>query len=98
MWRKAVERDRNTIHFNNIASANDSTVGGNLEEKTKDFQKLLEVPSEERDRIQRLQVVDRAAAAIAAARALLNDANSSNDSRSDTGTDTIGENGTVFLN
>lgn len=44
-----------------------------LERKSHLFKKILEVPKEERDRIQRLQVIDRAAAAIAAARALLKD-------------------------
>lgn len=44
-----------------------------LERKSNLFKKILEVPREERDRIQRLQVIDRAAAAIAAARALLKD-------------------------
>ncbi|CAA6667226.1 unnamed protein product [Spirodela intermedia] len=38
---------------------------------TDQFNRILEVPKEERDRVQRLQVIDRAAAAIAAARALI---------------------------
>lgn len=42
-----------------------------LEEQTQRFSSLLQVPSEERDRVQRMQVVDRAAAALAAANALL---------------------------
>lgn len=42
-----------------------------LEKKTEVFNKILEVPKEERDRIQRMQVIDRASAAIAAARALI---------------------------
>lgn len=82
MWKKAIERERNTTHFNKLAASNDSGVEENLEKKTQDFQKILEVSSEERDRIQRLQVIDRASAAIAAARALLKDANS-NSVRSD---------------
>lgn len=44
-----------------------------LERKSHEFQKILEVPREERDRVQRIQVIDRAAAAIAAARSLLKD-------------------------
>ncbi|KAH9289660.1 hypothetical protein KI387_033777 [Taxus chinensis] len=51
--------------------SNDSEDPEALERKTKHFEKLLEVPSEERDRAQRVQVIDRAAAAIAAARALM---------------------------
>ncbi|KAL8153706.1 hypothetical protein V2J09_011466 [Rumex salicifolius] len=42
-----------------------------LERKTVEFNKILEVPAEKRDRVQRMQVIDRAAAAIAAARAIL---------------------------
>ena len=93
MWKKAVERDRKTTHFSRIldgaaSSQHDAVFGsgsGNpsssveddLKKKTTEFQKLLEVPSEERDRVQRMQVIDRAAAAISAARAIL-DENGSN--------------------
>ncbi|KAH9289663.1 hypothetical protein KI387_033780 [Taxus chinensis] len=42
-----------------------------LERKTKHFEKIQQVPAEERNRAQRIQVIDRAAAAIAAARALI---------------------------
>lgn len=42
-----------------------------LEQKTEVFNKILEVPKEERDRIQLMQVIDRTSAAIAAARALI---------------------------
>ncbi|KAH7573863.1 hypothetical protein JRO89_XS03G0216700 [Xanthoceras sorbifolium] len=48
-----------------------------LEKKSEEFKKILDVSKEERDRIQRMQVVDRAAAAIAAARALLEETNTS---------------------
>ncbi|KAI5067453.1 hypothetical protein GOP47_0017981 [Adiantum capillus-veneris] len=41
------------------------------DEKSQKFTSLLQVPAEERDRVQRMQVVDRAAAALAAANALL---------------------------
>ncbi|PIM97570.1 hypothetical protein CDL12_29959 [Handroanthus impetiginosus] len=51
-----------------------------LERRSREFQKLLEVSAEERDRVQRMQVIDRAAAAIAAARALLNENLSSSSS------------------
>lgn len=79
MWKKAIERDRKTSlsQSNRIAAKNDGGAGEqDLEKKTREFQKLLEVSSEERDRVQRMQVIDRAAAAIAAARTILNDANS----------------------
>jgi len=93
MWKKAIERERNTTHFNKLASSNENGVEDNLEKKTQEFHKILEVSSEERDRIQRLQVIDRASAAIAAARALLKDANS-NSVRSDG--DTLQKYGTFF--
>jgi hypothetical protein len=92
MWKKAIERERNTINFNKLTTSNDdNNVEENLEKKTQEFQKLLQVSNEERDRIQRLQVIDRASAAIAAARALLKDANS-NSVRSDK--DSLHKNGT----
>ncbi|KAK7345924.1 hypothetical protein VNO77_16540 [Canavalia gladiata] len=77
MWKKAVERERKTTHFNKISDRSaaafhyDGTVEDDLEKKTSEFQKLLQLSAEERDRIQRMQVIDRAAAAIAAARALI---------------------------
>ena len=42
-----------------------------VERRTARFEDLLRVPREERDRVQRRQVIDRAAAALAAARAVL---------------------------
>lgn len=42
-----------------------------MEKKSKEFKKILEVSPEERDRIQRMQIIDRAAAALAAAKALI---------------------------
>lgn len=80
MWRKAKEREGKDIEFLKIAdtlaeidgSDGDDNVGGEeLDKKNEEFQKLLEVSKEERDRIQRMQVIDRAAAAIAEARSLL---------------------------
>lgn len=47
--------------------------GEPLDLKTEKFHRLQDVPREERDRIQRQQLIDRAAAAIAAARALLSE-------------------------
>lgn len=43
------------------------------EEKEQRFASILSVPTEERDRVQRMQVVDRAAAALAAAQALMSE-------------------------
>lgn len=78
MWKKAVERERKNTHFNTIAdrvAAPQDDHDADLDKKTTEFQKLLQVSSEERDRVQRMQVIDRAAAAIAAARALLQERN-----------------------
>lgn len=84
MWQSAVERERKAVEFQKIAEKSAETEGGGggggegggesgeaLERKSSEFQKILEVSKEERDRVQRLQVIDRAAAAIAAARAIL---------------------------
>ncbi|KAL6522690.1 hypothetical protein OROHE_016537 [Orobanche hederae] len=80
MWRKAVEREKKSIEFERMAGKNPLVDHGQegkeasqeeLERMNRDFEKLLEVPVEERDRVQRMQVIDRAAAAISAARALL---------------------------
>lgn len=79
MWKNASERERKSMEFQNLAekslAANEKDdeeeEEEDLEKKSEEFEKILEVSKEERDRIQRMQVVDRAAAAIAAARALL---------------------------
>lgn len=77
MWKKAVDKDRKSLEFQKIVENLEvDAIGGGvgvegLERKSEEFQKILEVPKEERDRIQKLQVIDRAAAAIAAARAVL---------------------------
>lgn len=82
MWKKAVDRERKAMVFQHVAEKTGRTDGGDavggeresseaLERKGYEFQKILEVNKEERDRIQRMQVIDRAAAAIAAARAIL---------------------------
>lgn len=87
MWKKAVDRDRKTTEFERIAGniggisnggeeeeeeeAEQSMSPEELERKTKEFMKILDVSTEERDRIQGMQVIDRAAAAIAAAKSLL---------------------------
>lgn len=78
MWKTAVDRERKTVEFQQIAGNlaqtdndsddDDDDVTVDLEKKSEDFNKILEVSKEERDRIQRVQVIDRAAAAIAAAR------------------------------
>ncbi|CAK7327143.1 unnamed protein product [Dovyalis caffra] len=79
MWKTAVDRERKAVEFQKVAGNlapnengsdgynNDSSIV-DLEKKSEDFNKILEVSKEERDRIQRMQVIDRAAAAIAAAR------------------------------
>ncbi|CAN8258417.1 unnamed protein product [Cochlearia groenlandica] len=77
MWKNAIDREKKEKAFEKIADNVPSNDGGDekgevdLEKKSDDFHKILEVSAEERDRIQRLQVVDRAAAAISAARAIL---------------------------
>ncbi|CAA0828290.1 Unknown protein [Striga hermonthica] len=73
MWKKAVERERKSVDFGKMAVENEGkeVSSEELERMNREFGKLLEVPVEERDRVQRMQVIDRAAAAIAAARALL---------------------------
>lgn len=77
MWQNAVERERKAVEFQRIAEKSADLTEGEvesveeLERKSSEFQKILEVSKEERDRVQRMQVIDRAAAAIAAARAIL---------------------------
>lgn len=85
MWKKAVGRERKNFEFQRIVESSAGSdasddAGGKpsaeeLEKKSQEFQKILEVSSEERDRMQRMQVIDRAAAAIAAARAILQESN-----------------------
>ncbi|KAL4297308.1 hypothetical protein GQ457_12G003850 [Hibiscus cannabinus] len=88
MWRKAKEREMKEAEFLKLTQklADDSGGGGGvnggekkevLEKKSEEFQKILEIPKEERDRVQRMQVIDRAAAAIAAARSLIQNKDSS---------------------
>jgi len=81
MWKNAVDREKKEKAFEKIAENvvavdGEKEKGGDLEKKSDEFQKILEVSVEERDRIQRMQVVDRAAAAISAARAILASNNS----------------------
>ncbi|CAA7404048.1 unnamed protein product [Spirodela intermedia] len=81
MWKKAMERERSSQELIWIATRPSNDGWGRQEEggdrkssvdrMTDQFNRILEVPKEERDRVQRLQVIDRAAAAIAAARALI---------------------------
>ncbi|XP_072973582.1 protein LIKE EARLY STARVATION, chloroplastic [Typha angustifolia] len=76
MWKNANERERRSREFQYITEqaksrGEEEEEEESLELKTERFHQILEVPKEERDRIQRLQVIDRAAAAIAAARALI---------------------------
>lgn len=84
MWKKAMDRERKEIVFNkiseNVVGDDDGGVVEDLETKSSEFLKILEVPSEERDRIQRIQVIDRAAAAIAVASTLLREEKNENQS------------------
>ncbi|XP_075512255.1 protein LIKE EARLY STARVATION, chloroplastic isoform X2 [Primulina tabacum] len=80
MWKKAMERERKSAEFERMAenTSDDSEQGTEesdeeLERRNNEFKKLLEFSVEERDKIQKIQVIDRAAAAIAAARALVKD-------------------------
>lgn len=75
-WKSAVERERRSVEFQQIAErrggeGGDGGVVEDLEKKSEEFRRILEVPKEERDRVQRMQVIDRAAAAIAAARSIV---------------------------
>lgn len=82
MWKQAVEREKKSQQFERMAEnpvdANENVEGQGkeetpeeLERKSREFENLLAVPPEERDRVQKMQLIDRAAAALAAARALL---------------------------
>lgn len=83
-----MERERLAIKFQHIKTSSDDVDDQQqnqvLEKKrSSEFEKILQVPSEERDRVQRMQVIDRAAAAIAAARALLNQTSLENNTTSE---------------
>ncbi|XP_076953889.1 protein LIKE EARLY STARVATION, chloroplastic-like [Bidens hawaiensis] len=73
MWKNAMDRERKAMEFNKIAEnkENDGDYKEDLEMKSSEFMRILEVPKEERDRVQSIQVIDRAAAAIAVASTLL---------------------------
>lgn len=75
MWKEAVEREKHVEEFQKIPEESSEEGNGETEEvlkrKSNEFKKLLEVSTEERDRVQRMQVIDRAGAAIAAARSIL---------------------------
>ena len=83
MWRKAVERERLSAELARrlqeaplpAAEADAPPVPPvpveDVRRRTARFEEMLRVPREERDRVQRRQVIDRAAAALAAARAVL---------------------------
>lgn len=73
MWKKAMERKRRAQQSRGTRDGGEGGKSPLLEAKTECFNQLLQVPTEERDRVQRLQVIDRAAAACAAARAILNE-------------------------
>lgn len=70
-----MERERKSAEFKriaeNIAPPEVDESPEILEKKTKEFNKILQVSPEERDRVQSMQIIDRAAAALAAAKALI---------------------------
>ncbi|XP_066335810.1 protein LIKE EARLY STARVATION, chloroplastic-like [Miscanthus floridulus] len=83
MWRKAVERERRSAELaRRLQEAPPPAAEADappappvpvedVRRRTARFEEMLRVPREERDRVQRRQVIDRAAAALAAARAVL---------------------------
>ncbi|XP_047091068.1 uncharacterized protein LOC124702934 [Lolium rigidum] len=79
MWKKAVERERRSAELAYRLQSSpppaEAEAGApppaDVERRTARFEEMLRVPREERDRVQRTQVIDRAAAALAAARAVL---------------------------
>ncbi|WVZ50826.1 hypothetical protein U9M48_002048 [Paspalum notatum var. saurae] len=79
MWRKAVERERRSEELARRLQAPPAEAdapagpppGDVTQRRTARFEEMLRVPREERDRVQRHQVIDRAAAALAAAQAVL---------------------------
>jgi hypothetical protein len=75
MWRKAVERERRSAELAYRLQAPPAVEaparGEDVERRAARFEEMLRVPREDRDRAQRRQVIDRAAAALAAARAVL---------------------------
>jgi hypothetical protein len=82
MWKKAVDRERRSAELAYRlqsspppaeAEAGAPPPPADVERRTARFEEMLRVPREERDRVQRTQVIDRAAAALAAARAVLKD-------------------------
>jgi hypothetical protein len=79
MWKKAVERERRSADLARRLQAPPAEADApapappveDVRRRTARFEEMLRVPREERDRVQRNQVIDRAAAALAAARAVL---------------------------
>ncbi|KAG2307328.1 hypothetical protein Bca52824_027076 [Brassica carinata] len=84
MWKIAVDREKKVKAFKkiaeNVVASDGERVEGDSNKKRNDFQKILEVSVEERDQIQWMQFVDRAASAIFAAKAILA-SNSSGDGK-----------------
>lgn len=68
-----MERERRSQELRRTADRRPDEQRIEPQDRTELFNKILSVPREERDRVQRLQLIDRAAAAIAAARSLLKD-------------------------
>lgn len=76
-WKNATGREERRFQLLQVGVVSDQSAdvddGEPLDLKTEKFNRLQDVPREERDRIQRQQLIDRAAAAIAAARALISE-------------------------
>lgn len=69
-----MDRERKEIEFNKIAkNVVNEEEEDDLEKKSSEFFKILEVPKETRDEVQRMQLIDRAAAAIAVVSTLKNE-------------------------
>ncbi|KAF3781930.1 hypothetical protein EJ110_NYTH35476 [Nymphaea thermarum] len=73
MWKKAVARTEMEKAEQNHVDNGVEESEDDIEKKSEQFKKILDVPVDERDKVQRLQVIDRASAAIAAARAILSE-------------------------
>ncbi|KAG6543077.1 hypothetical protein Mapa_015573 [Marchantia paleacea] len=72
MWERAQQRrDANDYEKNPAESTIADAGAEDWGRRDEAFKQMLQMPSEERDRIQRRQIVDRAAAALAAANAFL---------------------------
>nr|GFD13760.1 hypothetical protein CTI12_AA088340 [Tanacetum cinerariifolium] len=94
-----MDRERKEIEFNKIAKNvvnEEEDDDNNLEKKSSEFFKILEVPKETRDEVQRMQLIDRAAAAIAVVATLKNEVQNNSYSGLSNDADEEGGDGVVF--